>query len=278
VNGTVGPIIAWARARHPFFEDETRYTNRAAVLFLSTLQVELLQNLADALVSRLDEARSVAAVVSGSLVGVDSTGALYQVTTADDGYAVSADPVTGALYLDSSIKLAYDPYSTGFPLPDDNMLAVTVYARLRDSLRYLPVTIVPESDIARRVAWGSAMFAFINHWRLIPVRNPPDNTGPSIWDRVDQVTIAWVPHPAELSTGPDWATQELIVPTAYDEVLKYSLASEFALKSIGFPDRQVSAAFAAQLQAQAEQRRSGAIGEARKDHQPLKFYQTRRNR
>src|SRR5690349_11468085 len=108
-----GDLIQAARDFHPREFTRDRHPHRACLAFLSDRQRQHLKELADVLKDRLSQARSIAAVISGSLVGVDSTGTPYAASASSDGYAVAVDGV-GTLYLVGPV-ISADPYVDGFP-------------------------------------------------------------------------------------------------------------------------------------------------------------------
>ncbi len=273
---TVGDVVRRARLHHPAF-GEDRHPDLVAVEYLSTRQRELLQQISAALLDRLSESRNVAATIAGSLVGVDANGAAYAITTADNGYAVAVDAVTGVLYLDFSVIISKDPFTAGFPLPAQALELVHVYAELKDSQRWVPVTIVPQRDVARRGAWGTTLYAIVNAWRLVPIKPPPANAGPSEWDLVKSVTVTWVDTPTRLSITGAWRDQLFVLPDIYAEALQYDLSAFLARREQGL-NTEFPEAFVASQTTEAGNRLGAALKLAERDHQPVRLLQNRRAR
>lgn len=272
---TVGELIERSRAHHPAFASEERHPNRVALSFLSTRQVERLRVLAaEHLKDRLSQARNIADTIANSLVGVDEDGNAYVVSTSGDGYEVVVDD-DGIVTVGPTV-IAIDPYSTGFPLPVDSLRIIDLYAVLADTERYVPIHVVPEVDLSYRSP-TSLLFAIINGHRLVPIRAAPSNTGPSLWDQVESVTIVWVDTPARFETTGAWREQVFILPDAEVNVLEWDLAAFFAERQASFDDT-FPPAIAASIAAQRDQRTAEATALSRLDAAPVKWGQARRNR
>ena len=273
---TVGDLIRRARHHHPSFTEE-RHPNVVCLSFLETRQRELLKELAESLKDRLSASRNIADTIDNELVGVDSTGVAYAVETSGDGYDVIIDD-TGFCYTGPTL-IAQDPYADGFPFPVDAMKVVAVYAVAADSERYVEVEIIPEGQLPLRSGSSATLFAFLNAWRLVPVQNPPSNTGASLWDQIESVTITWVDRPTDFTrTGADWADQEFTLPDPYVEPLEWEVAAMLAWREVSRDDATVPVGFAQRMDAWAAQRMALNQEGAKKDHRSLRFVQTRRNR
>lgn len=276
----VGDLIQRARAQDPAFTVE-RHSDRVALSFLSTRHRDLLKDLAADLKDRLSQARQVAAVISGGLVGVDANGAAYSVTTQGDGYAAQVDPVTGAIYLDTSAPISVDPFSAGFPLPTSSLYLVSIYASIDQSEIRQEVILKPQRDFPRLAGSGNELYAFVNGWRLIPLRNPPpssQSSDASRWAIVTAVTVVWVDTPVRFVETGSWQNQALALPDIYADALEYELAAFFARREFA-KDKEnypvdVATSFASEARSQLARAQAGVST----DHRGLKVSTTRRNR
>lgn len=276
----VGDLINRARAHDPRFTVE-RHSNRVALSFLSTRHRDLLKLVAPELKDRISQAREIAAVITGSLVGVDENGAAYSVSTQGDGYAAAVDATTGAIYLDLSQPISIDPFTEGFPLPPDSLHLVGVYATISESEIRQEVILRPQKDFPRLSGSGSELYAFVNGWRLIPLRNPPPSgttADASRWSVVTAVTVVWVDTPIRFVETGSWEDQVLVLPDIYADALEFELAAFFAQREFSRDAEAFPAAVAQALSSQASKQLQMAKSGVQTDHRGLKVQTTRRNR
>lgn len=276
MSTAVGGLIRRARDRHVNFS-VANHTNRVALAFLSTRQQELLKQLAADLKDRLSEARQIADTIATSLVGVDGAGTPYAIMTSGDavGFIVGAD---GVPYLDDTV-IALDPYADGFPLPADSLHLIDVYATMTTGA-VRPVHIIPQGDWPDR-SGVSDLFAFVNGWRLMALRNPVPSTSVqdvTPWTAVESVTMVWVDTPARFSEGAGWEDQTLTLPDLYADVLEYDLTAylatiEYARDKETFPADLVSL-----YTKQAAEALGKALSGAKNDNRGLRVHRTRLNR
>lgn len=257
-----GDLIQAARDFHPREFSRDRHPHRACLSFLSDRQRQHLKELADVLKDRLSQSRAIAAVISGSLVGVDSTGTPYPVPPNTDGYAVGVDSV-GTLYLLSPI-IASDPYVTGFPLPDNSLELVDIYATLSDGTTFVPIDWLTQRVHSRAGTAGPrSLSAIVNGWRLIPQKNPTNEDG--LWTDVISVTVSWIAEPPALTA----LASVLTIPTVYGRQLEYELAAFLARR-----EHALNPAFPQDLvqfyTEQAESGKAANVAAARMDHRTLK--------
>lgn len=186
---TVQQLIDSARTRHPAMM-RVAFPDGALLLFLNTYQRRKLLELAGEIEPLISEARQLAAVIAGALVGVDA-GVPYYITTSGDGFPVSLS--AGVPYVDfTQPAIALDPFGAsgstpGFPLPTEflkliNIIAATV------SAADIAVEIVPES---RRGAPRHTLAAFISGNRVVPIRQGVSPFSDS-WSEVTSVTMSYL--------------------------------------------------------------------------------------
>lgn len=264
-----GDLIQAARDFHPRAFTRDKHPHRACLAFLSDRQRQHLKELADVLKDRLSQARSIAAVISGSLVGVDASGAAYVVSGSSDGYAAAVDSV-GTLYLVGP-KISADPYVDGFPLPDDSLELVDIYATLSDATTLVPVAWLPQRVHSKAGTAGPrSLSAIVNGWRLIPQKNPTSEDG--LWTDVSSVTVVWIAEPGSLTALAD----ELTIPTVYGRQLEYELAAFLARREAATDP--TFADLAQYYTQQADSGKAANVESARMDHRLLKSKTTLRNR
>lgn len=264
---TVGEVIRKARLHHRAFDRDT-HPDRVCLSFLSTRHRLAYLALAHAMRDRLSQARAVASVISGTLVGVDANGVLYQVATEDDGYLVGID-ANGFLYTVGD-PFALDPYSGGFPLPVNAIEIIHIYANMEDGTR-VPVTWVPQAQMGKLTGLGG-LVAIVNAWRLVPVKNPTTLT--TSWDDVTSVTIHWITDPVEFTA----LTDELLVPASYALVLEQDLVAFLAARQAALTPDAFPAALVTQYQTMAAESQAIISSRATLDHQQVRQTQSARCR
>jgi hypothetical protein len=282
---TVANLIARARLHHGNFVED-RHPNVVLLSLLSTRHRELLRDLAGPLKDRLSESRNIADTIDGALVGISASGGggaggpatpiAYSVTTSGDGYDVIVD--TGGFAYTGPTVIATDPYSAGFVLPADSIQIIDLYGVATDSGKYLEIEVVPQQDIHKRSGSSAMLFAIMNGWRLIPIQNPPSNTGTSLWDRISSVTVTWIDNPVVFSVTGDWGAQTFSLPDPYVDALEWELAAFMAAREVVTGDTDIAAGYADRLQRDADRRMAAVFAGSRSDHRPVKFRQARRSR
>lgn len=268
----IGEIILDARTEHPAFTRE-KHSNRICVDYLSERHRVCYKAVADELKDRLSISRSVAAVIAGSLVGVDAAGAAYAVSSGADGYAVAvgADLVP---YVVGPV-ISSDPFNDGFVLPSDSLQIIAIWATLKTAQQRIPVRWVNQAKDSQ-FGTGDGLVATVNGFRLKPIVNP---TGvQSLWDSVESVTVAYVPEPAEFdSLAPATLALEISIPTVYGHVLKWELVAFLGRRESAInPD--FPKALLSFYDGQVTQARSDATSGAILDHRIVKVHRTTRNR
>jgi hypothetical protein len=257
-----GDLIQAARDFHPREFSRDKHPHRACLAFLSDRQRQHLKELADVLKDRLSQARSVAAVVTGSLVGVDASGTPYAASASTDGFAAAVDSV-GTLYLVGPV-ISADPYVSGFPLPDDSLEIVDIYATLSDGTTLVPVDWLSQRVHSRAGTAGPrSLSAIVNGWRLIPQKNPTTEDG--LWTDVTSVTVVWIAEPQPLHALADTLT----IPTVYGRQLQYELAA-FLARRESATNQSFSPDLAQFYTQQAESGKAQNVASARMDHRTLK--------
>lgn len=227
---TARAIIEEARTQDARFFD-LEVPDGALLLGLNTTHRRLLLEYADAIEGLVDGSQQVAAQVSGALVGVDSHGDPYYITTSGDGYPVLnagtvSDPVP---YVDfSGVPVALDPFgetgsTPGFPLPTDLLKLIMVVASYADG-EVCDVDVIRERS--RNNTNTHNPTAFVNGNRLVPVRNfgvLATGGWPDLWSSVTAVTVSYLGVPT-LSA----LTDLLTVPTVLHTALVAACAAQLA--------------------------------------------------
>lgn len=196
MSTTVQQLIDDARLRHWSFAD-VQLPDGAALRRVMEHQRALLLALTDDVGPLIGTTQQIAATVSGGLVGVDSVGTPYYLTTTGTGYAVLLD-ASSIPYIDlTGAAISFDPFGVdgaerGFPLPSSllRLLQLTVVMKSGDKL---PVELVEER--VQLEAVGSRTFrAFISGNRVVPIRQ---GSAPfsDAWDSVSAVRLAYVACP-----------------------------------------------------------------------------------
>jgi hypothetical protein len=127
---TVQQLVENARARHPAFT-KLAWPDGALLLFLNTYQRTKLLELADSIEPLVGQAKQIASVIAGALVGSDA-GVPYYITTSGDGWPVQNSG--GVPYVDfTQPPIALDPFGAtggtpGFPLPTEFIRLINITA------------------------------------------------------------------------------------------------------------------------------------------------------
>lgn len=274
---TVGSLVQRGRDHDPAFTI-ANHPHRVALAFLSTRHQELLKALAADLKDRLSEARSIATEISGELVGVDAAGVAYTFETSGDGYDVIVGS-DGIPYLGSLI--AFDPFADGFPLPANSLHIIDIYATMRETSAFMPITVVPQLDYSRRSGVGGDLLAVINGWRLMPLRNPvptTDSGDTTRWASVTAVTVVWIDTPVRFEEERDWEAQLVALPDLYAVALEYELAAHLASREYARDPKNFPAGMVTLHKTAATEALARAMNGVRTDHKGFKTQTTRRNR
>lgn len=219
---TAKQLIEQARIRHVAFL-KLQLPDGALVLALNELQRSALLTFSDAIEPLLSQARQVAAVVTGALVGVDDGGVPYYLTGSGDGYPVQSDG--GVPYIDfTGVPIALDPFGVsgstpGFPLPDEfiKMINVTAATLFNAALQ---VDVVSES---RRAATPLRTLAvFISGNRLVPIREGVSPYSDS-WSSVTSVALSYIAMQTITAL-----TDVVTLPAQINAALVAALAERFA--------------------------------------------------
>ncbi len=263
---TAGQIIQGAREAHPAFNRD-RVTDRLCLDEVDRLQQDYFADLKDLLKDRVSQARTLAEVQNGTLVGVDASGTLYTVATGGDGYAVGVD-AAGTLYAEAPV-IAQDPFVSGFPLPDTSIQLLHVYATL-NSGQAVPIHYL-EEEVSAKIGGGTGLIAQISGWRMIPIKNP--STAATAWDQVTTVTVVWIDQPAPLAA----LTDSISLPVVYGLALKYGLMAYLAAYSAA-QDSTFPPNLLAFFQGQKAEEFARARNQAKFDHRIIKERRMMRNR
>lgn len=187
---TVQQLVENARVRHPAMM-RVAFPEGALLLFLNTYQRRKLLELGEDIEALIGEAKQIASVIAGALVGSDA-GVPYYITTSGDGFPVSSD--AGVPYVDfTGVPVALDPFgltggSPGFPLPTEfikliHVIAATLYSAA------VKVDVLPESR--RGASPQRALAVFLSGNRMVPIREgtPPYQDS---WQDVTSVTVSYL--------------------------------------------------------------------------------------
>jgi hypothetical protein len=267
----IGEIIIAARDEHPLFTRD-RHPDRVCVTYLSERHRHYYKQLADEMRDRLSQAVTVAAVISGQLVGVDPAGIPFPAPAGGDGYAVfvGADTVP---YL-GDFLVASDPFADGFALPAESIQIIGIWADLPNER--LPIHWQTQPKQAR-FQTGEGLEATVNGWRLSPIKNPPQAR--TLWDQVTAIIVAYVPAPAEFDTSTAAVLeQEISIPTSYGHVLKWELAAMMARHELALDPKAFPTKLADFFEGKAKEVRGEALEGARLDHRTVKVHRMGRNR
>jgi hypothetical protein len=219
---TVQNMIEQARVRHPSFMP-LNYPDGAILMFLNQYQRTALLKFADSIEPLIGQARQIATVIAGALVGSDA-GVPYYITTSGDGWPVQSD--LGVPYIDyTQPAIALDPFgltgsTPGFPLPADFIKMINVVAAsLYDAA--LPVEIMPENQ--RRHSPQRTLSVFISGNRLVPIRlgAAPFNDR---WQDVTSVTLSYIAMQTLTA-----ASDVLTLPSALLDAMESAVAERYAL-------------------------------------------------
>lgn len=269
----IGDILLDARNEHTAFTRE-RHGNRTLVDYLSERHRVYYKQLADELKDRLSTARDIAAVIAGTLVGIDAAGNPYVVPSGADGYAVGVG-VDGLPYALTGVVISLDPFNDGFVLPADSLQIIAIWASLSTAHERVPVSWLPQPRRAQFTT-GERLAATVNGFRLLPLINPDGVQ--SLWDSVESVTVSYVPEPAELD-GEDPATlnRAIEIPTVYGHVLKWELTAFMARREAA-TNKEFPAALVKFYADEAVRARETTATGAVMDHRIIKQHRTTRNR
>lgn len=232
-------LIDEARTRHHAFLSAT-VPDGVFVMGLNTKLRSLLLQYADAIQTLVDQSVSVAATVSGALVGVDSSGNPYYLTTPGTGYAVSnaGTPTNPIPYVDfSGVPISTDPFgqnggTPGFPLPTDMIKLITVTSTFSDGT-LADIDIIPERMRFQNPTHNAQ--AFINGNRLVPVRlgAPPYYDW---WTNVTGVSVTFI-APQTVAYFTDTFSYPIVLYEALIAHLAKMLA--YTIKEVTLPERQL---------------------------------------
>lgn len=221
---TVQQLVENARARHPAFT-KLAWPDGALLLFLNTYQRTKLLELADSIEPLVGQAKQVASVIAGALVGSDG-GVPYYITTSGDGWPVSSD--AGVPYIDfTQPAIALDPFGAsggtpGFPLPAEFIRLINITAAsLYDA--QMQVEVMPESR--RAAAPQRVLSVFISGNRIVPIRlgaSPYSDR----WIDVTSVTISYIAMQTLAAM-----TDNVTLPLQLVGLLEAALAERFAVAS-----------------------------------------------
>jgi hypothetical protein len=220
---TVLQLIEQARVRHPAFM-RVAFPDGALLLFLNQKQRSTLLTFAEAIEPIVGQARQVAAVVAGALVGIDAGGVPFYVTTSGDGFPVQSD--LGVPYIDfTGVPIALDPFGQtgsipGFPLPTDfikliHIVAATVYDAA--------VRVEVNTERARGASPQRELQVFVSGNRLVPVRQ---GVAPfsDRWTDVTSLTLSYIAMQTLAAL-----TDVLTIPLVLIAVLEAALAERLAM-------------------------------------------------
>jgi hypothetical protein len=218
---TVQQLVDNARVRHAAFM-RVAFPDGALLLFLNQYQREKLLELAGSIEALLGQAKQVATVIAGALVGSDA-GVPYYITTSGDGWPVSSD--AGVPYVDfTQPAIALDPFGQsggqpGFPLPAEFIKLIHITAQsLYDS--QMKVDIVSESR--RGSTPQRDLQVFVSGNRLVPNRvgvAPYSDR----WLDVTSVTLSYVAMQTLAAM-----TDVITLPLQLVSVLEAALAERLA--------------------------------------------------
>lgn len=194
----------------------------ALLLFLNQYQREKLLELGDSIEPLVGQAKQIATVIAGALVGSDA-GVPYYLTTSGDGWPVSSD--AGVPYIDfTQPAIALDPFGLsgsqpGFPLPAEFIKLINITAQsLYDA--QMKVDIITESR--RGSTPQRDLQVFVSGNRLVPNRvgSAPFSDR---WVDVTSVTLSYVAM--QTLAAP---TDIITLPLALVSVLEAALAERLA--------------------------------------------------
>lgn len=219
---TVQQLIENARVRHPAFM-RVAQPDGALLVFLNQRQRTTLLKFGQEIEPLIGQARQVATVIAGALVGSDG-GVPYYVTTSGDGFPVQDD--TGVPYVDfTGVPIALDPFgesggTPGFPLPAEfiKLINVTV-ATLYNAAQ--PVVILPESR--RSASPQRELAVFVSGNRIVPIRQGAAPYSDR-WTDVLSVAVSYIAMQT-LSA----LTDVITLPLQLVDVLEAALAERYAM-------------------------------------------------
>lgn len=225
----VRDVIDEARSKHWAFAD-VQLGDGAALLFINRRQRSLLLKFRDAVRAIVNQTMQQAGVVAGVLVGLDSGGVPYYLTTYEDGYPIQFDG-GGVPYIDTSAApISYDPFGVnggtpGWPLPTDAIALLSLTAVYQDTTTG-PIEVVDE---AVRYQGPPTRYptVYITGNRLVPLRKPSNTSGqPDIWTSVTAVQLSYIPF-----SSVALLTDALTLPGPLIEAIVSGLVEMLAMQS-----------------------------------------------
>jgi hypothetical protein len=244
---TAQELIDGARLRHWSFAD-TVLGDGAAVLYLNQRIRTLLLRYRSALRALVNATIETAAVVSGSLVGIDSSGVPYYLDTVGEGYAVHLD---GSVpYIDATeAPISLDPFGSsgstpGFPLPPDAIALFSVSVLYQDGSSG-DVDVVDEA-LRNQGPPGHNPAAFLSGNRIVAIR-PSQPGGQDIWTSVTAVQVSYLPLASVTAL-----ITPIALPVPIAEVLIADLCELFAMQSQKCPKPDRAEFIAAARRAEQE--------------------------
>lgn len=189
----VRDLIDEAQSRHWAFPGQ-KTPPGAMLLYLNRKARELLLRAAQSIEPLVGEARTVASVIAGALVGDDGAGNPVFSTTETDGFPVFKDALGNPYFDFSGTPATTDPFgqsggTPGWPLPA-NFVKVIAASVIYDQGRHAQLDIVMERQ--RHGEPGVRdLTAFVNGNRLVPCRIDTLGSGDG-WDTVTAVSLSYV--------------------------------------------------------------------------------------
>lgn len=245
---TAQELIDGARLRHWSFTD-TVLGDGAAVLFLNQRLRTLLLRFRNALRPLVNVSVQTAAVITGTLIGIDEDGLPYYLTTIDDGYAIRLDG-GGVPYFDTSeAPISLDPFGAsggtpGFPLPTDAVAFFSFSVTYQDGSSG-EVDVVDEA-LRHMGPPGHNPAAFISGHRIVPI-TPAQPGGQDVWTSVTSCTTSYLPLPSVTALG-----DAVAIPSVLAEVVIVDLCELLAMQSVQCPKPDRTAFIAAARRAELE--------------------------
>lgn len=219
---TVQQMIEQARVRHPAMM-RVAFPDGALLLFLNQYQRTALLKFADEIEPLIGQARQIATVIAGALVGTDGIGPYYLITSGD-GWPMQQDAI--GPYVDfSQPPIAFDPFGAsgsqpGFPLPAEFIKMIHVVAgSLYDA--QMPVEIMSERQ--RGHSPQRSLSVFVSGNRLVPIRQgaPPYSDR---WQDVTSVTLSYIAMQTLVAV-----TDILTLPLQLLDAMEAAAAERFAM-------------------------------------------------
>jgi hypothetical protein len=167
---TVQQLVENARARHPAFT-KLAWPDGALLLFLNTYQRTKLLELADSIEPLVGQAKQIASVIAGALVGSDG-GVPFYITTSGDGWPVQNLTAAYPMSISRSrrshwIRSAHFGRQPGFPAADRIHPADQHHRRV--ALRCADAG-RDDAGVAASSCTTAVLSAFISGNRIVPIR------------------------------------------------------------------------------------------------------------